>query len=437
MIDAKTIPHVLSSAQRRMWLLEKFDRVPYLYNVPFVLQLPSTIDLTKLHSAIELLCQSQPQLCSFFIEEEEVKQHYFLNISINLSKITLQKALPETISIDANHPLSAFFLAPFHLNEPPLIRFAIASAPQHRYLLISCHHLIIDAWSMGLFLKQLSEVYAGQINLSLQVDYSQYAQIESQNLQHSVYAHSLQYWETQRQNKTWEVDLITDFARTRFLSGRGSHFIENITDEDLQKLREFARKQKVSVNHVVLSVFQLVLGRYSGQDDITLGIPVVNRQHKQWLNTIGLFVNTCLYSNKLDYTLCFADLLSRTKTQLLNDISHADIPYDYLIKYLYQKKLCAHDSGFNILYNYVQIDNAEEIQMDGVCLPLLCLLPISKFDLSLHGMMTKKELKLILEYSTDLFQWNTIQQVMNDFKKYLNIFLENPNEVLSKVMWML
>ncbi len=434
----------LTNAQQRLWVLEKFERVKYLYHVPLILELPRNIDQNRLKKSIEILSKEHSQLVSYFIEEPgEVMQAYANHFTMPVKDILLLEKLPEDLlAIQANHPLADFFLQPFELDKPPLIRFALAQENSSLYLLICCHHLIMDAWSADLLIHYLCEIYCRE-SLTLALDtkprpYSEYAKWEIEQLINENYAEVLAYWVQERENRVWKVDLPTDFSSPPHLSGKGKQITATISKQSLAKLRIFASQQQLSVNHVILSLFQLLLARYSGQDDIVVGIPVAGRQNRHWQKTIGLFVNTFVHSIKVDYTLTFKQQVANTKTQLLKDLANSALPYDDLLKCLYQRQLCPQGTSFNVLYNFLQNENMDSFQFMGQGAKILpCLLPLSKFDLSCHVLLTTDELTLIFEYSTDLFHEETIKQIQRDFIVYLETFIDNPTETMRKVFWSL
>ena len=435
--------HELTSAQQRLWVLGKFERVKSLYHVPMVLELPSSINYERLYSAINVLSQEHPQLTSYFVENESgLMQYYSLDQPPVIENIELDKDLGDVLTIQTDQPLADFFLKPFQLDKAPLIRFAFVHAPTCHYLMICCHHLIMDAWSAGLLIKHLTTIYLRrsitEIMPSKLIEYKKYGLWERAQAQSSVYAEALQYWEMQLKNRNWEIDLAIDFPRPRYLSGRGSNVLGSITSIDYQKLQQLARQKSVTVNHVILSIFQFIIGRYSGQDDITIGIPVAGRQHNAWQNTIGLFVNTCLHAIKLDYSASFTQHLFKMKDQLLRDLAYSIIPYDQLLKHFYTNQLCQQGSTFNVLYNFLQTEHVDEIEFLGqACKTKLCLLPVSKFDLSLTALMGANEITLLYEYSTDLFRVSTIEQINQDLLRYLDAFISQPDDPLQAIIWAL
>lgn len=424
--------HALTAAQQRLWTLEQFDRAPYLYHIPLVLSLPANIDKEKVKTALKHVVMQHVQLNSFFIDiEGAVEQHYANSLNIDIAQISLEHALTSPFKIQASHALADFFLRPFAFNSAPLFRVALATAPDAQYLLICCHHLIMDAWSANLFLQQFithmqTEGHDAQ-EVKRDNTYADYVLFEKEQI--NAYQRELIYWENKLAQSSWHVDLVNDYPRPKYLSGKGDNELLKVPDDVFAHVIEYAKINQVSVNHVVLSVFQLLLSRYSNQDDITLGLPIAGRDLQRWQKTIGLFVNTCLHARKINYQASFQAHLLETKNQLLEDLAHAAIPYDQLISHFYRHKLCAQGTSFNVLYNFIQTHSQADIS--------LCLLPMSKFDISLHVLMSEDDLTLLMEYSTDLFFKETICQLINDLLIYLKTFIANDQRSLNELIWSL
>lgn len=423
----------LSSAQQRLWVLSKFDRADYLYNVPLILALPQDTDFVRLQKAFEQLLQKHPQLSVSFIERADaIYQVNTPAVSIKIEKLELRDALNSIVDLTSHTILADFFMQPFDLSQAPLLRVAIAQSHEQSYLCISCHHLIIDAWSTHLFLQELYDIYArpavdsqlAQVTTS----YAAYVEWEQDQLKNNRYTAELTYWKNRLANKAWVVDLITDYPRRKYQSGAGSNYVITFDNETFDCLNTFARQQQVTANHVILSVFQILLGRYSGQESIYLGMPTANRTQKQWQQTIGLFINTFIHGYTLDYNISFNEHLQQIKRLLLEDIARSNIPYDHLMQHFYEEKICQQGASFNVLYNYVQLNSHSD---------LFCLLPISKFDLSLHALMSQSDVKLIFEYSTELFRKETIEQLARHFKKLLITLTRQSQQSISELLWML
>jgi non-ribosomal peptide synthetase component F len=182
---------------------------------------------------------------------------------------------------------------------------------------------------------------------------------------------------------------------------------------------------------VVLAAFQLFIAQYSNQTAIALAMPIFGRNQSQWHKTLGLFVNTQIYTAALDYQATFLQLIKHTKQQMLNDAAYTDIPYNLLLKKFYETELCAPGTACNVLFNYIQMP----VLQFGNAVPHAhyCLMPTSKFELSLHNYVTQNHFYLIFEYATDLFKLATIQHFAEYFQQLLQACIADPDVSLTAI----
>lgn len=433
----------LSHAQRRLWILEQFNHCDYLYHVPLIMTLPQPIDLGLLEEAFSQLITENPVLASRFIfEEDEVKQCSNKNCHVALQTLHLSMDLPPIVDISPSSPLADFYLQKFDLDKAPLFRLAVLKTPKQLYLLMCFHHLIIDGWSVNLIINRLSQIYNSlkhqltSLPSSRTPSYSMFIEDEKNNRDAEK---NQSYWLDRLLGKMLVVDIMTDFPRKSTLSGNGKSQHASISGKQLQQLQAYAKLLGVSMNQLVLFAFQFMLSRYSGQDQITVGIPTTGRTHPNWYQTIGLFVNTLLHTIKIDYNSTVKEQINQVKQQLINDMAHANQPFDEVVKALYEQKQLNPNGVFNILYNFIQFEQEKnQVSFDNSSCDLhYCTLPVSKFDLSLHVYATNSKLDLFLEFSTDLYEEKTVQHFVKYLLNILNAMPDEPDTPLKTWSWSL
>lgn len=428
----------LSHAQRRLWLIEQLGRCSYLYHVPLIVNLPPIIDIPSLATAWKQVVQENPILSSEFItQNDEITQCHRPIDEYEIITLECPEDLPNFVEISESSPLADFFLTEFQTNQAPLWRIALLKTPTKNYLLACFHHLIIDGWSMSLLIKRLNWHYQAVVShahpVSLVPEENSYQSFVVWEQQFGHSEKNIQYWLNRLQGKAFTVDLVTDYPRQSMLSGHGKTWHAVIPAENFQALQQFARDQAISINHCILFAFQFLLGRYSGQDEITVGIPVPGRIEQRWYNTIGLFVNTCLHTMNIDYQLTVSQQLNWVKKQLLTDMAHANEPFDEIIKMLYARKQINPNNAFNILYNYVQYEFSEH--QETIHATHHCTLPSSKFDLSLHVYAGASATDLFIEYSTDLYCAETVQHMMDYLLHLLAMMPNDSQKTLRAWSW--
>lgn len=416
----------LSHAQQRLWVLQQLHSCDYLYNVPVVVALPSTLDLAVLQEAFNRVLRDNPILLSEIRFDEERVTQYQKTCNILLEEMTLLSDLPDVFEVTSASPLASFFLQAFDLENAPLFRMKVLKTPHQRFLLGCFHHLMIDGWSVNLFISKLQEQYTRiemkkEPETKLMQDYFAYiawekTQGETEGL--------LLYWRERLRHKPLVVDLATDYPRKLEKSNSGKTIYRKISSSTLTWMDKYT---DFSLNQVILFAFQFMLARYSGQNEITVGMPISGRMHERWQETIGLFVNTMIHPTHIEYTKTVEEQLCVLKETLFNDLAHSEIPFDVLVKCLYEEKLIHQTALFNVLYNFIATE-----QMGGGAKktwPMrYCTLPVSKFDLSLHVYAAESNVDLFLEFNTDLFDVRTVEHML----RYLLVVLEILPEYVEK-----
>lgn len=409
----------LSKVQQGLWIAKQLQTCSYLYHIPLVIRLPQTVCMNTLQNALLRVVQENNILTHCFREVGNMVWQYPAKIeTMAISVLEINTPMPTIWNIDQDSPLSAFFLDAFNENSP-LFRCSLLKTPDTSFLLFCFHHLIIDGLSCSLFLQRLYHYYQFPESI-LQPEkpsYKDYVAAEKTWVQDASRQNAQAYWLKRLSKTSLTVDLMTDFSRPPVSSGEGRTLHMKLSETLVIRLENVARNLRLPLNLIYLFGFQFLLSRYSGQDDITLGIPLAGRSEKRWYETIGLFVNTCLHAVTLDFTATIAVLLDRTKQQFFEDMSQSHILLDDIIAMLYAEKKANPGQPFNILYNFI---HHTPMHFAGdECLPAWCMLPVSKCDFSLHIYAATQSIDLFFEYSTSLYQEDTVKQWMHYYCRIL------------------
>lgn len=422
----KTYP--LSHAQQRIWVLKQLTPCDYLYHIPVILPLASEVDLNALQKAFKELVSAEEVLSArLFREQEELFWTVEQNLPFTFDKFSIDYELPFIVDISTDSNLEQFFLKPISLNNYPLFRCGILSTPSKNYLLLVIDHILVDGWSIHLLIERINHYYQSRVMPDAQINsYAEYVKYEKEA--NSLYVKELTYWETRLKHKTIPIDLITDKPRHMPLSGKGDTLHFSLNYENLMNLQQLASAAQCTLMQLVLFGFAVMLSRYSGQDEVVVGIPVMGRPNQRWYKTIGLFVNTCLHAVSLSQDLNVLEHLQQIKENLFTDMAHA-MPFDEMVKALYASRQMDPKAQFNVLYNFIQME--EGVSPIGYGMPKYCTLPISKFDISLHIYAYKSKLDIFFEYSKDLYQADTIQSMAEYFLMLLNTMSSSKQNSLS------
>ena len=198
-------------------------------------------------------------------------------------------------------------------------------------------------------------------------------------------------------------------------------------------VRQLSREHGVTLFMTLLSAFNVLLSRYSGQDDLVIGTPIANRTHHQTEGIIGFFVNTLVLRTIINQELSFKELLKQVRQTTLDAYTHQDIPFESLVEKLNPARSLSHSPLFQVMF---ALQNSEQESFELKDLKISFLKPeysIAKFDLTLSMTEHNDSLVCDWEYSTDLFKHETITLLNEHFKVLLVSIINKPEQKLSEI----
>ena len=245
---------------------------------------------------------------------------------------------------------------PFDLTQGPLIRATLVrlAAAEH-VLLLSMHHIVFDGWSHGVFWRELSVLYEAYSTgkpaplPELSIQYADFAHWQQQWLQGDRLATHLAYWRQQLANVS-PLQLATDWPRPALQTFRGARHPLAISAALLQALHDLSRRHGVTLFMTLLAAFQLLLHRYTDQDDIVVGSLIANRNRVETEGLIGFFVNTLVLRTDLSGNPSFRELLDRVREVALGAYSHQDLPFEKLLEALQPPRDLSRTPLFQVLF---------------------------------------------------------------------------------------
>ncbi|WGV25101.1 non-ribosomal peptide synthetase [Halotia branconii] len=439
-------PKTLSFAQSRLWFLAQLEGkgTSATYNMPIALQLDGELNVEALRQSLTYLLQRHTTLRTYFpalagepqVVVKDVEGIEVLEI-VNLQVLdfkTQTEAVKRLADIDAQEP--------FDLNTGPLFRAKLLQLSDRKnILLMNMHHIISDGWSMGVFKREWEQAYAafavGSIpNLSpLPIQYSDYAAWQRNWLQGEILATQENYWQQQLSNAPRLLELPTDYPRPAQQSYQGEREEYCLSKELTQKLKAISQQQGVSLFMTLLTAFNILLSRYSRQEDLCVGSAIANRTHSYTEGLIGFFVNTLVLRSKIKPELGFIELLQQTRQTCLDAYAHQDIPFEYLVEQLQPQRSLSHNPLFQVM---MVLQNASGAGVN-VSLPGLDIqyleqsFPFAKFDLLLDLCERNEQLHCMWEYATDLFTASTIKRMAEHFAVLLTAISQNPQQPIYQL----
>ncbi|WP_411704584.1 amino acid adenylation domain-containing protein, partial [Edaphovirga cremea] len=327
-------PQPLSFAQQRLWFLDQFTPGSVTYNMPIAMRLSGSLHFLALQQTFsEILRRHEVLRTSFAVIDGAPVQLVSEPRDFDLPVIDLSQLERRESEQQVQRLASEEAHRPFDFTQAPLFRATLLrlDAAEH-VLLLTMHHIISDGWSMGVLIKEVTTLYeafsAGQPSplAELPVQYGDFAAWQREQLQEDRLEEQLQYWREQLQDAPVLLELPTENPRPPVQSYRGAELRLEITPQTLRALKVLSQQHGVTLLMTLLAAIQVLLYRYTGQDDIVVGTPVAGRTRAETEGLIGFFLNTLALRVSLKGDPTFAALLSRVREACLGAYAHQDVP---------------------------------------------------------------------------------------------------------------
>nr|QEO74613.1 condensation domain-containing protein [uncultured bacterium] len=306
-------------------------------------------------------------------------------------------------------------------------------------LLFTMHHIISDAWSMGVLVKEISSLYEayrrGEASplAELEIQYADYAVWQRTWLQGEMLEQQMRYWREQLQGVAPVLELPADRPRPNVQSFRGATEQVKLPQRLSQALKSLSASEDVTLYMTLLTAFQILLARYAGKEDIAVGSPIAGRNRKEVENLIGFFVNTLVLRTQVERNLTIQQLMRRVRETALGAYSHQDIPFEQLIDALKVVRQPGSNPLVQVMFTLQNTPQETVAAQSLKVLPLDVTSGTAKFDLTFSIMETNEGLIGGLQYSTDLFDENTIKRMLSHYERILEEMVSNPQQRVGEL----
>ncbi len=422
----------LSSVQKRLYFLYEYAKDSLAYNLPQIVKLEGNLNKERLVKVFERLLQ----------RHESLRTSFSLINGVPMQKIEEFNSF-EIIEINAkSDEISTIindFITPFDLSKAPLIRVGLVHVSDLEHILmVDMHHIITDGISQGILISDFMKLYTNEELPKLRLQYKDYANWQHQEEQQKRILGQKEFWLEQFSDEVKLTNLPTDFVRPLESSNKGESVWIKLAKDEIKGLVQLADNEQATNYMVLLSIFNILLSKLSNQEDITIGSPVAGRQHSDFDNVIGMFVNTLSIRNYPKGNYTFREFLAEVKQRAIACFDNQDYPYEELVEGLKIEREKGRNPLFDTMFEY-QI-STEETQLKIPELELTIfngvdekILSVSKFDLLLSALENGDDLRLKLEYSYDLFRHETVERFIMYYKRIINQVIENPDCKLADI----
>src|SRR5687768_12098862 len=357
----KSMP--LSFAQERLWFLDQFEPGSPIYNIPAAFRLPGPLNVRALEQSInEIVNRHEILRTTFQSQDGQPVQVISPTLVIEVPLIDLS-GFPDTVrDAEAQRLTANEAMAPFDLAQGPLLRTSLLKlADMDHLLLFTMHHIVSDAWSMGILWRELGTLYE-QYSTGrkaalprLPIQYADFAQWQRGYLTGDVMEQHLKYWREQLANAPGVVELPADRPRPAVQSFRGAMESWALPPALAEGLKNLSQRTGVTLFMTLLTAFKILLYRYTSRPDLVVGTPIANRTRTEVEGLIGLFVNTLVLRTDLSGDPSFLEALNRVREVTLGAYAHQDLPFERLVEEQQPERNLSHNPLFQLMFVFQNV----------------------------------------------------------------------------------
>jgi amino acid adenylation domain-containing protein len=428
-------PPRASFAQQRLWFLHQLDPSGVAFNVPSAAHLRGPLDRAALLRALSEIVRRHETLRTTIAVEDNHPVQVIAPPGPSPSAVVALDRLPaEARRYEIERLAREQARTPFDLARGPLLRLVLVrSSDQDHFLAFTFHHVVSDGWSVGIFLRELEALYrafaAGRPSplRELEIQYGDFAEWERDWLRGEVLERLLAFWRDRLAGAPAPLELPADRPRPAVWSGRGATRSSLLSRDLVTDLRRLSRRHDATLFMTVLAGFQVLLSRYSGRDDMVLGIPVAGRGRLRTEGMIGFFVNTLALRCDLGGSPKVAELLGRVRNESLAAFAHEELSFDRVVEEVRPDRSLSTAPLFQVVFAMQQARRPEEAtETDLVIEPAGAPTATAKVDLTLSCTDLGDDLVASFEYATDLFEPTTVARLGRHLKEILRGVADDP-----------
>jgi amino acid adenylation domain-containing protein len=430
----------LSFSQERMWFLYHLESGGPAYSIPFAIHVSGVLNIRIFEQCInEILKRHDVLRTEFQTVGGQPVQVVHPVLHLTLQAIDLQ-SFPQGQRNDECRRLARIEAQiPFELGQAPLLRGTVYRlATAEHVLFLNMHHIVSDAWSMDIFFQELMTVYRALQEdrpsplLQLPIQYGDFALWQRHEANEKIWEDQRNYWKKQLAGCPLFLDFPTDHSRPSVQGFEGGRVSFTIPHELTMNLKEVSHQERVTVFMTLLAAFNILLFRYSGQNEFLVGVPSAGRNREEVAGMIGLFANTLALRADLSRSPSFTELVTQVRRVALEAFANQDLPFEQVVTALHPERTLSHSPLFQVMFSYEKLSQGGRAFFEEIpglsCTPMDLEQQTAKFDLTLFMEETNSGLTGAIEYRTDLFDEETIHRLIGHFKVLLQGIVTDPSQ---------
>src|SRR5688500_5391610 len=438
----------LSYAQQRHWFLWQLEPLSTAYHLSGGLRLTGRLDIEALRWSFGVLGRRHESLRTVFkanaegLSEQIIEDEPRLEIPLtDCSGLSLEQARAQ-----AGEEASRIAGTHFDLTQGPLLRLAlICIAPEEHLLVVVMHHIISDAWSNRIVIDEFAAHYRARVQQegegqepslpALPIQYADYASWQRNWLEAGEKERQLTYWRSQLGEEHPVLQLPTDHPRPSAANYRAARHTFVLPAALVARLQRQAQSQGATLFMALLAGFQALLQRYTGQDDIRVGVPIANRHRVEIENIVGFFINTQVLRNRIDGRMPLRAILDQAREAALGAQTHQDLPFEQLVEALQPERNLNQNPLFQVMYNHLREDYRALEQLPGLMVENHELSEqAAQFELTLDTVeQPDGRLEATFTYAAELFEPATIARLGGHYLHLLEQLAGHPECSLGDI----
>ncbi|MBB6342368.1 amino acid adenylation domain-containing protein/non-ribosomal peptide synthase protein (TIGR01720 family) [Pseudomonas fluvialis] len=426
----------LSHAQQRLWFLNRLDPSNGAYHMPAGLDLQGRLDRQALQAAFDQLEARHEALRTRFVEVGgEARQRILAPQGQRIDWFDLRELPASEREIEARDYAQKLLTRPFNLASEPLLRVSVLRLADQEYrLLLVQHHIVSDGWSMQRFIGEFAAAYAAFAEgrtaqfAPLPLQYADYAQWQRDWLKSSEATRQLDYWKARLGEHQPLLELPTDHPRPALGARQGMRWRFELSPLLTAQLRALAQREGSTLFSLLLAAWQTLLHRYSGQEDIRVGVPVAGRSLAEMDGVLGCFINTLVLRGEPAGLKPFRELLGELAQASRDALANQELPFDQLVEALQPTRSLSHHPLFQVAFNHQQVDFSALGNLPGLRVqPHDPGAAGAQFDLALDTEEAADgSLSGFVSYAAELFEARTIARLARHFVRLLEGICTDP-----------
>lgn len=420
----------LSFSERMVYVHQHTTKRNHSYHNIFPMLIEGPLDIEKLEHAIRNVIQRHEAFRSGFVVHDGVPVKTVVDrVDFRLTRV---EGTESAVPVVASQLRTDYDLA-----SPPLFRASLLTVGDQRHILIMAnHHIVSDGVTEAMFMREISQLYRDDQLEPCPLQYTDFTLWQQREWEYGDYRPQEQYWLLQLQCPLPLLELPLDFPRPPEANFDGHTITISLDSEQTVRLRDLAKAHHTTLFVSLLAAYTVLLHKYSGQEDLIVGIPVANRMHADLQSIAGMFVNMVPVRTNPHPDTAFSDYLESVKRGALSAIEHQDYPFEQIVHLLQGERDPSRNPLFDTIFAF-QSTGPAVLDIEGLHIEPYPLLDASaKVDLTVEAFECAEELRLSFTYAIGLFQESTIRRMAESLVQLISDVVVNPAKPLRMLTWL-